>query len=308
MDPKIRLFVEGKDDLTILSDCWLSKLPSAPRQAPQFEHVKGAGGCTQVACRVQADLHDRDVIAMGLTDRDVLIQNKYIEQGLPVFLNVDDQSFAQQAPQVFGDELAPRMWVLHHHEVENLLLTNLDALHNKQVHKKKESTPRWSDEENVAEHLMLMAKELLPRQAASLCARALNPTPEVEFGDKHSHNPTSPEKVRDELKQSYAWLDASTFATREQGLLAFAASADSSYKDQWKSLNRIVKGKWIFQMLCARWTSLKIDPLREDLARTLVDKNHGQPPAEIVTLFKAMQQRAKEIAHEPANPPKPEST
>lgn len=298
---KVLLYVEGKDDKEIIEQCWLPRYKNLLKDI-RVEAVD-SGGCKQVLARVQADLSDPEVIAIGLLDRDALMQSSCGAKGREVFLETDDKVYDAQASSVFGSTLERRILVLRHLELENLLLISLPALMQKQLHRRK-GVPAWTDPENTAEQLVQMAEELLPRQAARLCAvQRPDPQPKVENPGGHLSKPVAPTQSESDLLAKYSdWLDPDSLNDAIRQLRAFDAPPGSPFEVRWKHLNRIAKGKWMITLLCRRWIDLDADPLKRDLAHTIADKGK-EHFKEVENLFDVIVDRARTIAHEHYTPP-----
>lgn len=297
LDVKVRLFLEGKDDVDVLWRRWIKELPSSGRDLPEIQRVEAAEGCSAVIDRVNGDLSDLGVIAMGILDRDALLQPKWLIQGLPVFLERDDQEFGEQAPAVFGQQLSPRLWVLPYWEMENLVLLSPKLLREHQeVRGAKRPAEVINDDVQAAERLIDLAERLRPYWAAKL----------------HAHERGEPFKVKDvhdarrsasELRQAIAGdcaagFDSERLTKLEQALAAFDDGVGLSPMERWRRICRAVDGKLMLSAISANWIQDSVEPMKRALA-LLMSKESG-PPAELRELIQRLRERAKVIARRPA--------
>ena len=296
IDVKVRLFLEGDDDVDVLWKRWIKGLPLGDRDLPQITAVEPAGGCEKVVKRVEGDLHDRDVIAMGLVDRDALIQPKFMADGMPVFLERDDHAFGTNAPGVFGAKLARQMWVLPYWEMENLVLLYPKLIREHQeVSKAHGPSVVIKDDAQALDLLIDLAERLRPYFAALLHAREKGKKVSIKGINKAKQ---SEKELREEIELACAaWLDKSRLGELEQALLAFDDHAGQSLEARWRRMCRAVDGKTMLQVLCDVWTKDSTQKMKRLLA-LLISKEHGPPP-ELVSMVNQMRGRAEEIAKAP---------
>ena len=295
-DPKVRLFVEGKRDKEILWECWLDELELMARGLPQITAVEDTGSCSNVPTRVEGDLLDPDVIAMGLVDRDALTQsNLRARQGLERFLQDDDARFADEAPKVYEEKIARRMWVLRHWEMENLLLIDANALRMQQWASGPRPATKFTDDEAVLRVLIELAVHHRAYFAAQLHGRERGE--DAKLTDIHKADRDEPTLRRDLAAAHKAWINPERVEELEGLLARFDEPSATSLQSRWERLCRVVDGKLMLHWLLQKYIQDTYVALPRQLASRLKER-HGGPPPEMLQLLKEMRRRAKEISRE----------
>lgn len=291
-DPTIRLYVEGITDREILLDRWLAKSRDLRTSFPEVLavakdqsntarlHGAEGGGCKQVLKRVEEDLEDRAVLAMGLLDRDVLLSQDHIE----FFLEADDQAFAERVVEVFDTRLRERIWVLPRWELENYLLLDLDKMWEvyRDNMRKGDAHGAPTGRGEVAEAFLSLAAESLPLVARSLLltkrGRGIRSTPALGGA---SGRDEMRERVVADLVQSLgekAEVVGTELDRWESRLQAFATSDVDRAEHRWERLSRVVDGKWMLHRISSRWIALNVAQLRLNSASRIGDEHDGPPP------------------------------
>lgn len=295
-DPKVRLFVEGKRDKELLWECWLDELELIARGLPQIMAVEDTGSCSNVPTRVEGDLLDPDVIAMGLVDRDALTQsNLRAQRGLERFLQDDDARFVDEAPKVYEEKIARRMWVLRHWEMENLLLIDANALRKQQWASGPKPAAQFTDDEAVLSVLIELAVRHRAYFAAQLHGRELGK--DVKLTDIHKGERDEPTLRRDLAAAHKAWINPARVEEIERLLSRFDEPGAATLQARWERLCRVVDGKLMLHWLRQRYIHDTETALPRQLASRLKER-HGGPPPEMLQLLKEMRRRAKEISRE----------
>lgn len=299
MDTKVRLYLEGPTDCEIIQQRWLDDWRGLAANVPELLS-EPAGGCDQVLQKVRADLQEPGVVAMGLLDRDVLLGSGRPPAAQALFFEPDDEQFWDRAPKELAPDVAERLWVLAHWEVENLTLHDPEVLFKTRRTHGKSVGPAWSTVGDTAEHLLQMAEELRPWMAASVLARGQAPPPEVPLPKKGSATCRSPEEMRKEMLSAHgAWLSAADLEQKEAEFARFDLPGEPDAVKRWQSANRVVDGKQLARLLCGRCFTLGPDKLPLTFADAHRDRAGGELPAVIAPLFSRIHARAKDIARRP---------
>lgn len=311
VDTVIRLFVEGKDDVDVLWNCWIKDDRRGARRLPEVEMVKDAKGCQNVIKSVKADLNEPDKISMGLVDRDALLQTvtdnegwEPVEKRLKVFLETDDARFGEQARSQFGAEIAERMWVLPFWELENLVLLEPRLLntHQRDRGTRKGCTP-FDGESQVVAALLSLVELLRPYFAGVVHSKVENGKNKVENGKKLSVSGIqtwtgSESELRTTvLRSSAGRLDEPTLRDLEQKLAEFDDRPGHAPVERWRRVSRLAEGKVLLRYISSSW----IDDGPHQMMRTLASlmAEGDGPPAVVVQFLKEMRARADELVDAP---------
>lgn len=299
-DSDIQLHVEGITDVQIIDERWLERHPDLRRAFSEIRYCvetpsdtskleRGPSGCQALLQRLAESLSQTDVIAMGLADRDLLLDRATME----IFLEPDDAAFIQLVQAHFQD-LGGRLWVLPRWEIENYLLLDLDLLAvawRDNAKSNPEEPPTDTTVNGMATALIALADEATPLAAAALANTRLGEPLKAVPGINDARG-RSVMKAR--VTAAYADLPEEAREAEERKIEAFNDPSATSLPERWDRLSRVVDGKWILGRISKRWLKWDRKQLRLNLASNQALKMRG-PPAEIVDLFTRMRTSAKEI-------------
>ncbi len=301
-DPEITLHVEGPTDKQVIEDRWLahsralrgrvfSAVEAATDDRGERSRSHGsAGGAKEVVKRLEAALNDTGTIAMGLVDRDYLLQR----DTLNAMLEVDDARFGAQVAAALPKELVERLWVLPRWELENYLLTGLEDLRQELEDRPKRAPPKTVEE--LANRLLDLAQVNRPLVLAMLWCT----------GNGHDHIKVKGQDLIGDASEMRAAVIAAPEAPSDDDLAPFetrvaAFETGGTVAERWDTASRLVDGKWMLKRISRDWSSNKSADLRRGLASRAAERNNG-PPAEIALLLDKMRRSARELANQQGSP------
>jgi hypothetical protein len=265
---RVVVYLESEEDRLIIGDRWFYDENLEFRSAG--EDAEGAGGCTQVIKKVNAD-GAKGIKSVGLVDRDVLLKDCQWD----CWWEHDDTAFS--ACQPYGENVK----VLSRWEIENYLLLELDIIASVKAdrfgHEQSRPAPVPLSSVEIALFTMLTAADAF-RHAEG----------KKKVSDGMAGFSGTPQELRRSLEKK--GVDSVDLDRGMNKAVLFAGNEEPGSTEHWKQQSRILNGKAVLKRL-ELLSKKQTDALdyRLALARKIADDDKIDPEIrEYIAAFNEM--------------------